>query len=195
MSATFPTPSAGPAYGDGMIDASTGPPRWLAGVAGVLTLLVGIAALVWPGPTLLAVGFLFGIYFVIWGAGLLVRGVGAPNVPTGLRILDVLLALLALLVGLFLMVRPGASVAAVAWTLGFWWALMGVLQVVHGLVERDGRVWNLVWGVVGVAAGSIILASPEIALGTLVLIVGIGLILQGLLELMLAFAPRDAVAA
>jgi uncharacterized membrane protein HdeD (DUF308 family) len=192
MSATFPTSSPAPAFG-GPVD--TGPPRWIALVLGGLTLVVGIAALVWPGPTLLAVGFLFGIYFVIWGAGLLVRGVGAPGVPVGLRILDVVIALLALLVGLLLMARPGASVGVVAWVLGFWWTLLGVMQVVHGLVEREGRAWNLVWGVVGTAAGVIILASPEIALGTLVLIVGISLILQGLLELLLAFAPRDAVAA
>jgi uncharacterized membrane protein HdeD (DUF308 family) len=192
MSATFPSSSPVPAYGE-PVDA--GPPRWIAGVLGALTLLVGIAALVWPGPTLLAVGFLFGGYFVIWGAGLLIRGVGAPGVPTGLRILDIVIALLALLVGLVLMVRPGASVAAVAWALGFWWALLGVMQIVHGAVEREGRVWNLVWGVVGAAAGIIILASPEIALGTLVLIVGISLIVQGLLELLLAFAPRDAVPA
>jgi uncharacterized membrane protein HdeD (DUF308 family) len=192
MSATFPSSSPVPAFG-GPVD--TGPPRWIAGVLGALTLLVGIAALVWPGPTLLAVGFLFGAYFVIWGAGLLIRGVAAPGVPTGLRILDIVIALLALLVGLVLMVRPGASVAAVAWALGFWWALLGVMQIVHGAVEREGRVWNLVWGVVGAAAGIIILASPEIALGTLVLIVGISLIVQGLLELLLAFAPRDAVAA
>jgi uncharacterized membrane protein HdeD (DUF308 family) len=191
MSATFPSSSGVPTFG-GPVD--TGPPRWIAGVLGALTLLVGIAALVWPGPTLLAVGFLFGAYFVIWGAGLLIRGVGAPGVPTGLRILDIVIALLALLVGLVLMVRPGASVAAVAWALGFWWALLGVMQIVHGVVEREGRVWNLVWGVVGAAAGIIILASPEIALGTLVLIVGISLIVQGLLELLLAFAPRDAVA-
>ena len=188
MSATFPTPSAAPAFGG---PTDTGPPRWIAGVLGLLTLVVGVAALVWPGPTLLAVGFLFGIYFVVWGAGLLVRGVGAPGVPTGLRILDILVAILALLVGLVLMVRPGASVAAVAWVLGFWWTLFGVMQFVHGVVDPEGRVWNLVWGVVGAAAGIIILSSPQIALGTLVLIVGISLILQGLLELLLAFAGRD----
>lgn len=192
MSTAYPGPAPADAFA--VVEVETGPPRWLAGVAGVLSLLVGVAALVWPGPTLKVVGFLFGIYFVVWGIGLLVRGVAASGVSTGLRILDIVLAILALLVGLFLMVRPGASVAAVAWTLGFWWALSGILQIVHGIVERDGRVWNLVWGVIGAAAGIIILASPQIALGTLVLIVGIGLILQGLLELLLAFAPRGATA-
>src|SRR4051794_25070893 len=96
-----------------------GPPRWLAAVAGVLSILVGIAALVWPGPTLLAVGLLFGIYFVIWAIGILVRAVGTGDVPVGLRVLDVVVGVIALFVGLGLVVRPGASVATAALILGF----------------------------------------------------------------------------
>jgi uncharacterized membrane protein HdeD (DUF308 family) len=169
---------------------SGGPPRWLAAVLGVLTILVGVAALVWPGPTLLAIGFLFGIYLAVWGIGLLVRGVGGHGVPIGLRILDIFLGVFAVLAGLGLMVRPGASVLTVAWILGFWFALAGVMQVVRGLVEPAGRVWNILWGIVGVVAGFIILDSPEIGIATLVWIVSIGLIVQGMLELLLAFAPR-----
>ena len=79
---------------------SGGPPRWLAAVLGVLTILVGIAALVWPGPTLLAIGFLFGIYLAVWGIGLLVRGVGGHDVSIGLRILDIFLGVFAVLAGI-----------------------------------------------------------------------------------------------
>jgi uncharacterized membrane protein HdeD (DUF308 family) len=164
-----------------------GPPRWLAGVAGLLSLVIGVAALVWPGPTLLAVGLLFGCYFTAWAVAALVRAIEAPDVPAGLRILDVVVSVFALLLGLTLIVRPGASVATAALLLGFWWLLLGVMQFVHGVIDPVGRVWNVVWGIVGVIAGSVILGSPEIALGTLVLIVGISLILQGALELLVAF--------
>lgn len=184
MSAAYP-PSADPFGGVG--DAAAGPPRWLAGVAGVLSVLIGVAALVWPGPTLLAVGLLFGIYLTVWAVVALIRAVGAHDVPIGLRMLDVVVSVLALLVGLALIERPGASVATIALLLGFWWLFLGVMQFVHGVVDPVGRVWNVLWGIVGAVAGIVILASPEIALGTLVLIVGIGLILQGALELMVAF--------
>jgi uncharacterized membrane protein HdeD (DUF308 family) len=184
MSAAYP-PSADP-FGGG-VDATSGPPRWLAGVAGALSVVIGIAALVWPGPTLLAVGLLFGIYLTVWAVFALVRSIGAHDVPIGLRILDIVVSVLALLVGLALIDRPGASVATVALLLGFWWLFLGVMQLVHGVIDPVGRVWNVIWGIVGAIAGIIILASPEIALGTLVLVVGIGLILQGALELMVAF--------
>jgi uncharacterized membrane protein HdeD (DUF308 family) len=174
---------------------SGGPPRWLAIVLGVLTILVGIAALVWPGPTLLAIGLLFGIYLAIWGVGLLIRGVGGHDVSVGMRILDIVLGVFGVLTGLALMVRPGASVLTVAWILGFWFVLAGVMQLVRGFVVPEGRWWNLIWGIVGIVAGFIILDSPEIGIATLVWIVSIGLIIQGVLELALAFAPRDRSAA
>jgi uncharacterized membrane protein HdeD (DUF308 family) len=183
MSAAYP--SADPFGGVG--DVPTGPPRWLAAVAGVLSVLIGLAALVWPGPTLLVVGILFGCYLAVWSAFALVRAIGAHEVPIGLRLLDVVVSALGLLVGIALIVRPGASVATVALLLGFWWLFLGVMQLVHGVIDPVGRVWNVIWGILGAIAGIIILASPEIALGTLVLVVGISLIVQGALELMVAF--------
>jgi uncharacterized membrane protein HdeD (DUF308 family) len=193
MSATFP--SAEPAFGGAEPAYGDGPPRWLAAVAGVLSVVVGVAALLWPGPTLAVIGFLFGAYLVIWGIGHLIRSLTDGMLPAAVRVLEVLLSVLAVIVGIALCVRPGASVATAALVLGFWWALLGVLQLVHGIVDPVGRVWNIVWGGLGILAGIIILASPEIALGTLVLIVGISLIVQGALELLLAFAPREGARA
>lgn len=186
MSAAYP--SADPFGGAGVSDTPSGPPRWLAAVAGVLSILIGLAALVWPGPTLLVVGILFGCYFAVWAGVTLVRAIGAHDMPIGLRILDIIVSTLGLLVGIALIVRPGASVATAALLLGFWWLVLGVMQFVHGVIDPIGRVWNIIWGIIGAIAGIIILASPEIALGTLVLVVGIGLIVQGALELMLAMA-------
>jgi uncharacterized membrane protein HdeD (DUF308 family) len=167
-------------------------PRWVAGVAGGLSLVVGIAALVWPKPTLLAVGLLFGVYLFIWGIGLLVAGIGREDVGTGMRVLDVLMGLLALIAGLVLMVRPGESVVTAALVLGFWWCVLGTAHIISAIMVPGGRLANLVWGALGLAAGLIILASPEIGLATLVLIVGISLIVQGVLELMVAFGGRAA---
>ena len=130
MSAAYP--SADPFGGVG--DTPAGPPRWLAAVAGVLSVLIGLAALVWPGPTLLVVGILFGCYLAVWSAFALVRAIGAHEVPIGLRLLDVVVSALGLLVGIALIVRPGASVATVALLLGFWWLFLGVMQLVHGVI-------------------------------------------------------------
>jgi uncharacterized membrane protein HdeD (DUF308 family) len=143
---------------------STEIPTWVMFVAGGLSVAVGAAALIWPKPTLLVIGILFGVYLALWGA------------------------VLGLLAGLVLMVRPGESVLTIVWVLGFWWCVLGVMQLIRGIVDPGGRLWNLLWGVVGIAAGAILLAWPGIGLGTLVIVVSISLILQGFLEIGLAAA-------
>ena len=157
---------------------------WLPLGVGVLTLLVGILALAYPGPTLLVIGLLLGIYLIIWGGVSTFRGVsGDEGMPTALRIVLIVVGLLGLLAGLWLIVRPEESVPAVAWVIGFWWVITGVLQTIRGLVVPEGRGITILLGLLGVTAGAIILAQPAIGLATLVVISGIGLIVQGGLEI------------
>jgi uncharacterized membrane protein HdeD (DUF308 family) len=161
-------------------------PRWILAIVGALSIIAGFVALVWPGPTLLVVGLLFGVYIGVAGAGLLIAGLGRSDVSTGWRVLDIVMGIVGLLAGMALIVRPEASVAIVALILGFWCALRGVTHLLLA-VERQGRWINILRGVIGVGAGVIILVSPEIGIGTLVLVVGVMLICHGCLELMLAF--------
>jgi uncharacterized membrane protein HdeD (DUF308 family) len=93
------------------------------------------------------------------------------------------LGLLTVLAGLIVLVRPGESVVAIAWVVGFWWVLAGVMQLIAGIVEPDGRGWNIALGALGIVAGGVILAWPGIGLVTLVWIVGLGLILRGVGEI------------
>ena len=72
--ASSPDYVAGEVYGD----AVRGPLRaaWLPAVVGVLSILIGTAALVWPGPTLLlVVGVLFGAQLTLWGMWRLMAGI------------------------------------------------------------------------------------------------------------------------
>ncbi len=178
----------------GRDEIGDGVPRLLAGIAGVFTLAIGIVALAWPGPTLKVLGFLFGIYFVAWAIGLLLRAFSDHTRPGALRIADVVIGLLALVAGVLLIIRPGSSITVAARIFGLWWVLVGFLHIVAGILNVGGRAWNLAWGAVGIVAGLIILSWPQIGLGTLAIILGISFIAQGVLELLVAFAPRSSSA-
>ena len=171
-------------------DESAGRFWWLPVVAGALGGVVGIIALAYPGPTLLAVGIIFGAYLAVWGTMLIVHAVSGEGAPTVARVLGAIVGLLGVLAGLILLVRPDESVLTAAWVLGFWWTLTGVMQLAHGIGEAEGRGWNIFMGIVGLIAGIIILASPEIGLVTLVWIVGLGLIVHGMLEIASGMAVR-----
>jgi uncharacterized membrane protein HdeD (DUF308 family) len=76
--------------------------------------------------------------------------------------------------------------------LAFWFIFIGILELAQGFAQSESRVWNIIWGIIGVIAGAIILAQPEIGLVTLVFIVGFGFILQGFVEIPMALAARKA---
>ena len=143
--------------------ASIGKYWWLPLVAGVLTVLVGFAAIAYPGPTLLVVGLLFGGYLAVWGTMTVIHGATGEGLPVVGRVLLIFLGVLGVLAGLLLIDRPGESVLTFVWVLGFWWVLPGVLQIARGIVKSEGRAWNLIIGLLGLVAGTIILASPRSA--------------------------------
>jgi uncharacterized membrane protein HdeD (DUF308 family) len=165
---------------------------WLALTGGILSIIVGIVALVYPGPTLLAVGIIFGAYLVLWGVMQLFGGAGDHAAPTSVKVIRIVVGILGALVGVVLLARPDQSVLTVAFVLAFWFVFIGILQLSQGFAHAENRVWNIVWGIIGVVAGAIILAQPEIGLVTLVFIVGFGFILQGLMEIPMALAARKA---
>jgi uncharacterized membrane protein HdeD (DUF308 family) len=167
-------------------------PTWVMMLTGVLSIAVGAAALIWPKPTLLVVGVLFGVYLALWGALALMSAVAAEGAPTGMRIVGVLIGVLGLLTGLVLMVRPGESVLTIVWLLGFWWVVLGVLELARAVAVPGARLWHLLWGVLGIAAGAILLAWPGIGLGTVIIVVSVSLIVQGFLEIGLAAAVAGA---
>jgi uncharacterized membrane protein HdeD (DUF308 family) len=185
VTAAGATPGAGPEAAP-----TVGKYWWIPLVMGVLSVIIGFVALAYPGPTLLAVGLLFGGYLTLWGTMTIVHGATDPAAPTFARILLVIVGILGVVVGLMLIVRPGQSVVTAALVLGFWFTVSGIVQFVRGIAEEEGRVWNLIWGVIGLIAGTIILGSPEIGVVTLVYVVGFGLIFQGFMETAAGFAAR-----
>lgn len=163
---------------------------WVPVLVGVLSIIAGILALAWPGATLLLVGVTFGILLLFAGAGNLVSAFGGEDSSVFLSVIEAILGVLTLLAGLILLVRPGASVLTAAWVLGFWFVVSGVMQLARGFAVEESRWFDIIFGLIGVAAGVIILAEPRIGLGTLVWIAGFGFIFRGCMAIALGFAAR-----
>ncbi|MBJ7330778.1 MAG: DUF308 domain-containing protein [Solirubrobacteraceae bacterium] len=164
---------------------------WLLAIVGVLTVIIGFVALIYPGPTLLVVGLLFGIWLLIWGSMAIYRGI-AEGGGTGIRVLSVIIGVLGVLAGLVCIVRPGQSVLTVVLVIGIWWLATGILEFIQGVAVHEYRWTNIILGVIGAGAGIIILVWPGIGLVTLVFIVGFTLIFRGTIETILAFQLRKA---
>jgi uncharacterized membrane protein HdeD (DUF308 family) len=172
----------------------TGTRWWALVLVGVLSVIVGIAAVVLPGPTLLVVGILFGANLVVWGIFMLVMAFG-EHLGVAHALLRVVVGVLGVLAGLVCLVHPGTGVLAVLLATSFWFILTGIADLVAGMHRAEGRGLSILLGLIGIAAGIIIVANPAVGLTTLVLLVGIGFIARGVVEVVAGLALRRSTSA
>ncbi len=164
-----------------VLEAQIGTKWWVMLLMGLVTLAAGIVALAYPDVTLLVLGILFGAYLFVWG--MFTLGLSfAPDEPVVMRVLSVLVGFFAMLAGLFCLVRPGGGVLVLLIALGFWFVIVGVADIVRGIEYSAYRWWNILLGLLALAAGIIVLGDPDIGLDTLALLVGLGLLARGIIE-------------
>lgn len=169
---------------------------WVLGY-GIITLLAGIAILVWPGETLLVAAVLFGIQLIVSGIFRLVGALAADEMAGGARVLLALLGVLSVIIGLWAVRHALLTVIALVVLLGIFWVINGAIEVFTALSHRGmpDRGWNVMMGLLSIAAGVIVLAFPGLGLVGLAVILGIWLLIFGILEIMAALRLRAAARA
>ncbi|WP_378729725.1 HdeD family acid-resistance protein [Nocardia brasiliensis] len=165
-------------------------------VTGLLSVVLGVIILIWPGPTLLAAGVLFGIYLVVSGFLQLMAAFGFPS-STGVRVLAFISGVLSIAIGIFCFRDELTSILLLAIWIGIGWLFRGVSVVVMSLSEptMPGRGWNIFFGVITVIAGVVLIAWPLESVATLAVVVGVWLIVLGIMEVIVAFGVRKDVRA
>ena len=162
---------------------------WVPVLIGLLSVAAGILALAYEGITLLALGLIFGVYILMFGTWALFAAFEPDAHPTH-AVLRTVVGIVAILAGLVLIVRPGASVVVLLVALGFWFIITGVGDLVRGITQPGQRWLSIVLGLIGIAAGVIVLGDPDIGLRTLAILVGILLIIRGVVEMGLGWELR-----
>lgn len=158
-------------------------------VDGILGVLVGLFALVFPWVTVLALAILLGI-------GLLVSGVlqatvalrvqhGAPG-----RWWVVVFGVITALAGILVLFVPGTGVAVMVVGLLLFFLFAGINDLFVASRSREHRGWNIAMGALALLAAVILLFSPAAALGTIAVLAGLGFLLRGGSEIGLALSLR-----
>ncbi len=162
---------------------------WVPALIGLLSVAAGILALAYQEITLLALGLILGVYVLMFGVFSLIEAF-EPDTPESHSGLRAVVGILAVLAGLVLIVRPGASVLVLLLALGFWFIITGVGDLVRGISQPGHRFISILLGLVGIAAGVIVLGDPDIGLSTLAILAGILLIVRGVVEMALGWELR-----
>ncbi|MET9215045.1 MULTISPECIES: HdeD family acid-resistance protein [unclassified Nocardia] len=160
-------------------------------VTGLLAVVLGIIVLVWPGPSLLVAGILFGIYMVVSGIFQLIAAF--THLPsTSFRVLSFISGVLSLIIGIFCFRDDLTSIFLLGLWIGISWLFRGVAVLFAAMSDKGvpGRGWQIFYGIISAIAGIILIVWPIESLATLTLVVGIFLIVIGIMEIITAFGVR-----
>jgi short repeat uncharacterized protein DUF308 len=106
------------------------------------------------------------------------KAISMEPVPTTTWWIYLLEGIGAILIGFLLLTAPAATVVAITIFLGFYWLFVGVLELVRMFVDRSVPwIWSLLIGILGIAAGILVLNHPLFAAvllpATLVIYLGV----------------------
>lgn len=158
-------------------------------IAGVLSLLGGIIAIVLPNIASVATAIFIGWLLVFAGALYVVDAFSARDRTR--MALRLVLAVLCLLAGVYLLVAPLDGTFTLTVVLAMWFVAIGVARIVIGIADRDAPARGLVVlsGILALLLGLLIaLELPDSAAWAIGLIVGVDLIFTGALLIGLARA-------
>src|SRR6266571_1253729 len=122
---------------------------------GIITLLIGIAALAWPGRTLVVVAVLFGIQLIVMGIFRFAGAFASEDLTGGNRILLALLGVLSLIIGLYAVRHVLVTLLALALLLGIFWIVSGAVELFNALAHKEvpHRGWTIFMGILSILAG------------------------------------------
>lgn len=165
--------------------------RTALGLGGVLSVILGILILVWPGKTAMVVTAIIAIYAII--AGLVYAGLGIFSKDRGgwSRIGHIVLGVLFVIAGIIAFMNLGATTAWLAVFLGI---LVGIMWIVEGVValstlgDAPSKGWTIFFAIISIIAGVVLLFSPLWGAVVLWWLLGISAIVLGIIQIFRAFS-------
>jgi uncharacterized membrane protein HdeD (DUF308 family) len=165
-------------------------------VWGILLIVCGFLAIMQPPMAALAAELLIAWLFVFAGVVQIVYAIQQRDKEGfGLKILS---AILMLLIGIFLLVRPLAGIASITLLIGALVLASGVSSVMLALrlKPKQGWGWVLFDGILSIVIAVLIAAGwPQSSISFLGILVGVLLIYGGVWRIMLGRALREGTPA
>ena len=165
-------------------------PYWYAfALAGVVSLVLGVVVIAYPDPSLELLGLFVGIDLLIVAVAGIIRGVASlPESESAQGTL--LLGIVGLIAGAIVIRNPGDTIILLAITLAIYLIVAGALSLAEAIISSRHRLMSLVKGLVLAGIGTVMLCWPDPSLDALVILAGIALCLQGVVDLGEAFLLR-----
>ncbi len=164
---------------------------WLMLFGGIISIIIGIVAVAWPQATVFVIAVLFAIYLIISGIFEFVRGF-ATGLTGGMRALLFITGVLSVIIGLLMFRSAFQAVEVLGILVGIAFLFRAFGTFFLAADDKNGRGWNIFFGIILLIAGIVLLAWPVTSIVTLAWVIGIWLIVIGIFEIIGSFMLKSA---
>jgi uncharacterized membrane protein HdeD (DUF308 family) len=162
---------------------------WLFLIVGLVSVIAGVLAIVYPDITLLALGIFAGVGLLFAGAIDIAEAIsGTPES----RVLAAIVGVLSVVAGLICLRRPGESLLAIVIVLGIYLVVAGIVRFIRSFSELEDRAAQMGLAIIDAILGILILSLPGLSLVTLAVLFAISLLVRGIFMVVVAFKLRGA---
>ncbi|HMB23516.1 MAG TPA: DUF308 domain-containing protein [Anaerolineales bacterium] len=162
---------------------------WMYAVRGLLAVVFGILALIWPGTTKSALVLLFGAFALMDGIFATTAGL-ASSAYFKYWWAVLLEGLAGMMIGLVAFALPDITALALLYLIAAWAIITGIFEIVAAIEFRHvipgERVMFLV-GLLSTVLGILLFVFPGAGLVGLIWAIGIYAIVNGIMEVVFAF--------
>ena len=162
----------------------------LAVVLGVISIILGVLAIAYPGATVVTVAIFFAAWLFVTGVYEVIVSFTRDG-DTAMRVFHAIIGVLSVIVGFALLRSPFQSVEVMIFVLGIFWLVQGIMTFAAAFSVKQGRNWGIAMGILGVLAGIVILVYPISSAITLAFIGGIWLVILGIMQIIAGWRLRS----
>lgn len=170
---------------------------WTLVIRGIIAILFGVAAIVWPGLTALVLVYLFGAFALIDGVVAVVVSLQERAIAPRWWVL-LIEGIVGILIGILTFFSPIVTAIALLYLIAVWAVLTGIIEIVAAFSLRRALAleWTLaIAGIISILLGIVLAVEPASGILAVVWIIGIYAIVFGVLLLIRAFQFRSMLTA
>ncbi len=166
---------------------------WIVAVRGVLAIVFGALALIWPDTTKLVLVLLFGTFALVDGFSATAAGIAlAPHFKRWWALL--LKGLTGVMIAVLTFSWPNITGLVLLYFIAAWAVITGIFEIVAAIEFRNmvSREWTMILGgILSVLLGVLLFAFPSAGAMSIVWLIGMYAIAFGIMELLIAFRLRS----
>lgn len=170
---------------------------WTLVVGGILSVIFGFVAIIWPGLTVGVLALLLAVFIGVYGVLDIVRSFAQFSHGFFSGVLRLILGFLEVGVSVYLLsnVGSGLAIATLALVIAISFIVRGVFGVVLAFDSNasDGVRWVTgIMGALAILAGLVVIWYPGAATLVWVWVIGFFALVSGSMEIALGFAAKHA---